>query len=100
MQASQQGVPTLFELSQVRVQDRGVEGQAARVQLAYEDILGLQLLQQGLDVLLRPCQRLYASDSHSDLPTQQPVSPKPLVLPSCTYLVVLDDGTGWLCTGV
>ncbi len=32
---------TLLELSQVGLQDRGVEGQAARVQLAHKDALCL-----------------------------------------------------------
>lgn len=46
---------TLLELSQVGLQDRGVEGQAARVQLAHKHALCLKLLQQRLDVILRTC---------------------------------------------
>ena len=53
---------TLLELAQVGLQDGGVERQATSVQLAHKDILSLQLLQQRLDVLLRACEGLHASE--------------------------------------
>ena len=46
---------TCLQLGQVRPQDGGVEGEAARVQLAHKHALRLQRLQQRLDVLLRTC---------------------------------------------
>ena len=83
---------TLLELPQVGLQDRGVERQAASVQLAHKDILCLQLLQQGLDVLLRACQRSHTSDKFYPPPSHPAArltcEPSwcmvPPVLPPCT----------------